>query len=71
MVGPASAGPRASYPSGGAGATSRGEARRFSTTAFDDGARDVLTGGPNADWFVSGAPDGLDRESTELKLLVP
>jgi Ca2+-binding RTX toxin-like protein len=37
---------------------------------FDDGGKDVLTGGNDADWFVYSALDVLDRKPSELRLLV-
>jgi Ca2+-binding RTX toxin-like protein len=36
----------------------------------DDGARDVLTGGLGADWFVASTLDGLDLKAGEEKLAV-
>jgi Ca2+-binding RTX toxin-like protein len=39
-------------------------------TVPNDGARDVLTGGLGADWFVVSAPDALDLKAGEQKLTV-
>ncbi|HKB01612.1 MAG TPA: hypothetical protein VKD90_05300, partial [Gemmataceae bacterium] len=39
-------------------------------TVSDDGAKDVLTGGLDADWFVLSVGDVLDRKDPEQALII-
>jgi Ca2+-binding RTX toxin-like protein len=61
---------RVAHLTGTSGGFNNGTYLTAGVTTFDDGAKDVLTGGKGNDFFVTGATDITDLKAPEVNLIV-